>query len=80
MTIVAMNRRILPSRLVKRLKLSQKGFIVKTQNKLIKKKNKALKEEKQKNKKNEPMDVDPSNLAPVSQMDVVERFSQMDID
>ena len=36
MTIVAMNRRILPSRLVKRLKLSQKGFIVKTQNKLIK--------------------------------------------
>ena len=36
MTIVAMNRKILPSRLVKRLKVSQKGFIVKTQNKLIK--------------------------------------------
>ena len=36
MTIVAMNRTILPSRLVKRLKVSQKGFIVKTQNKLIK--------------------------------------------
>ena len=36
MTIVAMNRKILPSRLVKRLRLSQKGFIVKTQNKLIK--------------------------------------------
>ena len=48
--------------------------------KIAKKKNKALKEEKQKKKKNEPMDVDPSNLAPVSQMDVVERFSQMDID
>ena len=31
-----MNRKILPSRLVKRLKVSQKGFIVKTQNKLIK--------------------------------------------
>ena len=36
MTIVAMNRKILPSRLVKRLKVSQKDFIVKTQNKLIK--------------------------------------------
>ena len=31
-----MNQTILPSRLVKRLKVSQKGFIVKTQNKLIK--------------------------------------------
>jgi hypothetical protein len=40
--------------------------------KIAKKKKKALKEEKmkEKKKKREAMDVDPSNLAPVSQMDV----------